>query len=84
MSAFVWVAVATLALAPYYLYRGWKHGDPLLSETSAYGIARAESRAGSHLDLDFGGTDDEVQCLNCGTENRPAFSFCRQCETPLW
>jgi hypothetical protein len=55
----------------------------LLSETSAYGTARAESREGSHLDLDFGDTDDEVACLNCGTANEPTFSFCRQCETPL-
>ena len=84
MDAFVGVTVAmSLGLVPYYLYRGWKHGDSLLSETSAYGIARAESREGSHLDLDFGGTDDEVQCLNCGTENEATFSFCRRCETPL-
>ncbi|WP_424017046.1 DUF7577 domain-containing protein [Halorientalis pallida] len=82
MSAFVWVAVATLGVVPY-LYRGWHHEDSLLSETSAYGTARAESREGSHLDLALGESDDEVACLNCGTANEPTFSFCRQCETPL-
>jgi hypothetical protein len=82
MAAFVWVAVATLGVVPY-LYRGWKHGDALVAETGAYGVARAESREGSHLDLAFGEADDGVECLRCGTANGPAFSFCRQCETPL-
>ncbi len=84
MAAFVGVVIAvSLGVVPYYLYRGWQHGDALLSEESAYGTARAESREGSHLDLALGETADEVQCLHCGTENAPAFSFCRQCETPL-
>jgi ribosomal protein L40E len=82
MNALVWVAVATLGVAPY-LYRGWKHGEALLSERSAYGIARAESREGSHLDLAFDAADDEVACLNCGAANEAAFAFCRRCETPL-
>ena len=82
MDAFVWVAAATLG-AVLYLYRGWKHGQPLLSETSPYGIARAESREGSHLDLALGADGDAVECLKCGTANEGTFSFCRRCETPL-
>lgn len=29
------------------------------------------------------GSDDTVVCSSCGTQNDPAFTFCRECVSPI-
>lgn len=80
MVAWVWVAVAALAvvaLQAFLFHRARQNwgvdGDGSRFDTEA--IDPFAAREGGHADQ----VDDGVLCPNCGEYNREEFSYCQRC-----